>query len=647
MGTKLTDAKFFGELLDCTLPGLEEIPALAAKEDYAACRGLFAAYVRQMLNPERYFKALHVRGYYPYPEEEGNPAERAVKNLIFSCGMEWDFGEGPVDWFFNPTYNGYPEWTWQMNRHPEWRNMARAYRENGDETYAEVTARQLRSWIDQALPPEENVGHGATLCWRTIECGIRMGECWPEVIHTFLNSPAFTDDLLTDWCKSVWEHGDRLRRIHGSSNWLIMEMNGLAHIGVLYPCLKDAAEWLTYATNTLEYEMFTQIYPDGFQFELSTGYHEVVVTVYSIFLRLLNAYGVAHNPQMDELLRKALQIYVYLRLPDKTVPNINDGTIIYTPDFLADYTDIGSGDPVIRWGALGEGAAPAVDSYIFRNAGLAALRTGWGEDDTWLFFDGGPFGKAHQHEDKLNVLLYAGGYALVDSNNYSYDSSEMREYVLSTRGHNTVRVDGMDQNRRKTYCWQTEEIKKDSGLQSNLTETVDALRAVYNEGYGEDQDTSITHERSVYFFKKEAGTKPFAVIVDRLTADAEHDYEVLWHMNSKTLGMEGMQLHANSLRIFTPEVPMETAGLSISRGTQFPQWQGWTAHSMVQKDFDPVYTAQYWLHGQNMRWVTLLYPAEECPFTGVEASLDVNDTKFALKKADGTVLALDEMTFWK
>ena len=86
---------------------------------------------------------------------------------------------------------------------------------------------------------------------------------------------------------------------------------------------------------------------------------------------------------------------------------------------------------------------------------------------------------------------------------------------------------------------------------------------------------------------------------------------------------------------------METAGLSVSRGMQFPQWQGWYCNpSSQQEDFRPIYTAQYWLHGQNIRWVTVL--SQENDLVGVEASLDVNDTKFILKKADGTSLAFDE-----
>ena len=648
MGTKLTDAKFFGELLDTTRPGLEEIPALAAKEDYAACRKLFALHVREMLQPETYFSTLSLEYQNQCPELAGSPADKAVKNIMFSCGMEWDFGEGPIDWFSNPTYNGYPDWTWQLSRHPEWRTMARAYRETGDEKYAEATARQVQSWIDQAQAPEPCSG-GATLCWRTIECGIRMGQCWQEVIHSLYKSPAFTDDLLTDWCKSIWEHGERLRRDHMTGNWLIMEMNGLAHIGLLYPCFKIAGEWLDYATNKLEEELFKQVYEDGWQYELSTNYQDVVITNYVSVQRLMKAYGLPLNQKIVDCMNKLLGTYVKMMAPNGRVPDINDGRPMNVADLARDYSDICGEDPIVRWGATKgkEGTAPEL-SQIFKNAGLAALRTGWGEDDTFLYFDGGEFGYGHQHEDKLHVMLYGSGrYALLDGNNYSYDASEMRAYVLSTRAHNTVRVDGMDQNRRKTYGREALDIKKESGLQSKLGDDADALRAVYDEGYGPEQDKSITHERSVYFFKKVDGAKPFAVVVDRLTADKEHDYEVLWHLNSKTLAMNGLALSAETLHVLTPEAPMETAGISVSRGVQHPDWQGWTANSMVQKDFDPVYTAQYWLHGQNMRWVTLLYPAADCPFTGVEASLDVNDTKIALKKADGTALTVDETEFWK
>ena len=64
-GPKLTDAQFFSELVDCTLPGLEEIPAAAARGDFVACRRLFAAHVRQSLQPDRFFAIP-----YEFPENQ-------------------------------------------------------------------------------------------------------------------------------------------------------------------------------------------------------------------------------------------------------------------------------------------------------------------------------------------------------------------------------------------------------------------------------------------------------------------------------------------------------------------------------------------------------------------------------------------------
>ena len=84
-----------------------------------------------------------------------------------------------------------------------------------------------------------------------------------------------------------------------------------------------------------------------------------------------------------------------------------------------------------------ETGKPEYTSAAMPWSGFAALRTGWGQDDTWALMDAAPFGRAHQHEDKLSVLLYTNGkFLLTEGGNYAYDESEMRNYVLSTRSHN-------------------------------------------------------------------------------------------------------------------------------------------------------------------------------------------------------------------
>ena len=652
MGTKLTDSVFFTQLLDTALPGLEEIPSLAAAADYAACRRVFAAYVRQMLHPEIFFSSQReMDTVNETPEEEVECAEKAVRNIMRSVGVEYDFGEGPVDWFSNPTYNQYNEWTWQLSRHREWYMMSRVYRRTGDERYASAVARQFRSWIDQAQTPDLPCFASDTLCWRTIECGIRQGQCWPDVIHTFYNSPSFDDDLITDWCKSVWEHGTHLITDHTIGNWLIMEMTGLLHVGLLYPCLKDSAAWYQYALERLTEELSIQIYDDGFQYELTTGYQVVLLKNYALVMRLLTAYGQTVPEKMREYMGKMMLMYVHLMRPDGKVPDLNDGHDYEVSNLLAQYMDLAPEDPALRWAVTegAEGTPPEQCSQIFADSGLAALRTGWGKEDTWLFFDGGKYGTNHQHEDKLNLLLYADGAPiLTECGIYAYDRSPMRKYCLSTRGHNTVRVDGMDQNRRKSFD-RAIEVAAPHDLRWCLGKNTDALRASYCEGYGPELDKSVTHERSVYFIRRAEGLRPFAVIVDRLYADAEHDYELLWHLDTQRITQDRLQLRAGTLNILTPDAPIETAGLSIAYGQRFPQWQGWYSGSGLQNHHRPICTAQYWLHGQSIRWVTVLYPdgGEGCPIQRVEASLCTEDARICLHNADGSTLELDENTFWE
>ena len=93
-------------------------------------------------------------------ESVAQAAERILNNELISCGTPHQF-EGQVDWFLNPTFNQYREWTWQLSRHPEWAILAERYRQTGDERYAEGFVRFFTSWVRQAVVPEDAPG-GAT-----------------------------------------------------------------------------------------------------------------------------------------------------------------------------------------------------------------------------------------------------------------------------------------------------------------------------------------------------------------------------------------------------------------------------------------------------------------------------------------------------
>ncbi len=661
-GPLLSDKKFFSELINLNLKGLEEIHGLLDKEDYKACRKVFAAFFREFLEPDKYFKSsagnlegnsMDENGSYRLPtnDEIINEAEKACRHYMVSCGTPSDFGDNKVDWYSNPTHNGYKEWPWQLSRHAEFSTLASAYNMTKNEKYAYSCAELFDSWVKQAEAPSLNTGHGETLSWRTIECGIRQGGCWPYVIHTFYKTEAFNEDIITDWCKSVYEHGERLFNVHGGNNWLLMEMNGLAHIAVIYGFFKESETWLKFACDTMSRELIRQVHPDGFQYELTTDYQHVAITTYGALLTLLTNYNIEPDKNFSSYVEKMVEVYVHLAQPNLLVPDINDGMKYNAKGVVAEYVHLFPENQLFKWilSDKKEGIAPE-NNHIFENAGLAVLRTGHSENDTWVFFDGGEFGAGHQHEDKLNLLMYADGkLILTEGGKYAYDASRESKYTLSTRAHNTVRVDGLGQFRRKNYKWKGE-INKKSDLYYKAGENIDVLKAKYNEGYGNNRaETEANHERSVLFVKNEKNLKPFLIAIDRLYGTGEgdiHTYGVLWHLDSENLSVNKLNIKADTLNVFVPEdeFGLREISLNICRGQFFPEVQGLYMRSHNQFDYRPVYCAEYKLTCENARLVTVFYPDgnEICPIEKIEASRNIRDTLITITLTNGENLILDE-----
>jgi hypothetical protein len=627
----------------------------------AEARRLFAAEARASLQPERFFRVKRTfrGGSFMYPEETVEAAaERILRLELISCGTPHQF-QGEVDWFANPTFNRYKEWTWQLSRHPEWGLLAERYRQTGDERYAESFVRLFGSWARQAVVPENASGY-ATLCWRTIEAGIRMGGVWQWALHSFYRSPHFDDEVLVDWYKSVWEHGWRLRHFHRTHNWLIMEMNGLAQIGLLYPQFREAAAWRDYALARLVDELESQVYPDGFQFELTTNYHQVVIRNYHWLWDVYAAYGEPLPEAFAAALEPMHTVNVHLMMPDGRLPDLNDGGWLEVAPLMAPAVERYPERADFRWAySRGqEGRPPAETSLAFPYAGYYVMRTGWAPKAIWALFDGGPFGFAHQHEDKLNLLIQAyGRLLLTEAGDYAYDTSEMRRYVLSTRGHNTVRVDGQDQNRRLGFKREVVDLQGLAGATWYTGEAYDVAEATYNEGYGPEGDRTVSHRRRVIFLKEPPGPfGPCFLVIDRLlpTDETRHAYQVLWHFNTETAeagGAAAVQSQDGGQANLTV-IAASVAGLEVAvvAGQEEPEWQGWksTRHN-VQGGYLPAPTADYrWTVAGPARLVTLLYPrppGQGCPVVAVQASPDVAAGDICLALADGVKIALDEADF--
>ena len=546
-----------------------------------------------------------------------------------------------IDWEANKYDPDEPaftrEWTYGLNRFPHWRTLGQAYWATGDERYAKEWIAQMRDWAEDNPWPLAGTGN-ATLIWRTIEAGIRTSGSWPDALYYFLGSPSLEPDDLVVFLKSWIEHAHHLMRItldypEHKGNWVTMECNGLGHLGILLPECNDASSWLKTAADRLCMELDRQVYPDGAQKELTTGYHQVALR------NFVDLYKIAHHndvPLPADYLAKLERMYEYnLRAmtPEGRLPPLNDARYTNVVPWLEEGAEL-FGREDFRWAASAgaQGAAPAYTSVDFPYAGQYVMRSGWKLDDRYLLFESGPYGIGHQHEDKLSMFIYGYGRVLLtEAGTYGYDRSKYRRYVLGTWAHNTIIVDGQQQQRHGlTHTYETDEPLDNLWIHNEL---FDAADGVYDCGYGPKRDISVSHERTAVFVRPE-----YWVVVDRLDAQGPHAYDILWHLNNdaaakdtETLAAWGTDEGVANLMV----TPAGTAGLDLEIvvGRDHPAL-GFAPASRKK----PIPVLDYKLHADGpttLAWVLTPYPADR-PAVKAEMSATEKGTIVTVSHARGT-----------
>ena len=550
-------------------------------------------------------------------------------------GSELAWNEDPVD---------YDQWAISFNRHFHWISLAKAYEATDDEKYAKEFVEQLRSWI--AAMPVEIGDRWVQAGWATegrmslsLDAGIRMGQTWVHAFYAFLRSPHFTDADVIAMVKAFHEHALYLMdpvHFRSFSNWGVMEANGLYHIGVYFPEFTESSSWRETAMRRLRQEIDLQVYPDGAQIELTSGYHHVSLRNFVLAYEAARHNDLEVPPDYLAGLERMYHYSLYVSFPDLRMPAVNDSdeypilsAMREAHEYFPDRSDF---TWVATEGASGTPLDPS--STAFPYAGHFVMRSGWDPDDPCLFFDGGPYGYAHQHEDKLNVILYGHGRILIqDPGNYQYDTSEWRTYMLSTWSHNTITVDGQGQQRKGRP-------KQDYVIDGPLPHTwvsqpdFDYASAAYDDGYGPDVDRTVTHRRSIMFLKPDLW-----IVTDLLTPsdDAEHEYESPFIFDAESATAEN--LVASSASSDLPgaailAIAPPGTDLRIAVGERDPI-RGWAPPSGDKTQCVPTPTAVYRFSGSGSLAITYVVT----PVPPGESSRVVSASAIPAESADGHAIA--------
>jgi hypothetical protein len=487
--------------------------------------------------------------------------------------------EGHLDWRHRGPEDDI-EWALCLNRHYHVWTLLHAYRATHDKRFVKRIDEDIRDWI-VASPPLP-AGRTREPRWRGLEVNFRVS-AWSTLFFELAENPDFRPATRLLLLTSLPQHGHYLRHFHrAGGNWLVMESAALGELALHWPEFKESAAWFAYAQLKQEQEISRQVYPDGVQHELTASYHGVTVRNFARFAQAVRRSPNSLGGEFQQQIERMIDYQARSMRPDGTNPLNND-------------SDLGDARPALIRGAddydrpdwlfiatYGERGTPpsGLPSTMYPWAGQLVSRNGWDASAQWSFFDVGPWGTGHQHNDKLHLSISAHGRdLLVDSGRFAYDGAladKFRSrYACHSRGHNVILIDGRGQGPGPR---QVSEPLPESTYR--VTEAFDYARGECDHFDG--LEGPARHTRALFY-----GRNNYWVVVDRIETERPRQIEVLWHFHPDcTLQVEEGSVATTdqgqgNLRLLPlgSDVAWE---IKLVKGEEDPVPQGWYSHAYGQ-----------------------------------------------------------------
>jgi len=540
-------------------------------------------------------------------------------HLDFKSGFRWNPKEyylrtgKHVDCYLKEGIYADVKVPWELSRCQHFVTLGKAYRYTGNEKYARELISQIESWIAHN-PVELGVNWACTM-----DVAIRAVN-WIWGYYFFCDSPSFVKEFKIKFFKNLFLHGrhiiNNLEFGHIRGNHYFSDIVGLIYLGILFRETKEGKKWLEKGLSALKEEMEFQIYKDGVDFEGSISYHRLVTELFlsATFLCIKNS--ITFPQWYMNRVEKMIEFVMYYAKPDGTAPQIgdnDDGRL----HILANYGN---------WNRLDHRYLLSVGAVLFKREDFKQAAGEFHEESFWLLGEEGlrkfkmlpdcklslsskayPQGgfyimrhgglymiiacvpadpkapSGHKHNSRLSFELFAYDKSfIVDPGAYIYTADKgMRNLFRSTKYHNTVVVDGEEQNR----------FDEDGLFAMNLDASVKVNRWLvtkkYNlfdaehNGYARLKNP-VVHRRQIYFNKE----KEYWVIKDMLTGEGgyKHKFDLYFHFapmelkKKNELSIETDNKNGANIMI----VPLETEEISMEIE------KGWVSYSYGKKVEAPI-----------------------------------------------------------
>ncbi|MEZ4905340.1 MAG: heparinase II/III family protein [Spirosomataceae bacterium] len=587
--------------LNLEIEGLEQTREAYQKGDLInACKNLLAYYKSNK-------KIAHLRKTQPLKGFKTEAEADTILNDVFIIqnvrGKVVYGADGHRDWYYKGPNND-REWAWLSNRHSQVLHLFNTYFETGNPKYAQYIDDLLRDFIIKSMPYP--AVKSSESIWRGLEVAARA-KVWSKVFYGLINSEYLSPATQLLMLSSLPDHAHYNRYFHSSNNWLTMEISALATVATNFPEFKAANEWLQYAIATMVESMKEQVYPDGVQTELTSHYHNVALANFVLFKDICDR---ANKPLPDFFNQTIENMYSYIAhaiRPDGFRILNNDG-------------DRGSDRALVLeaaqqfnqpdWAYIAsngtKGTKPTLGpSYFYPWAGHLISRSGYDVQAHWSFFDIGPWGSGHQHNDKLHLSISAYGRdLLVDAGRFAYTgetADKFRPYAKGSEGHNLLLIDNHGQKPGPTLAKEAVshdyfQINKDFDYATNFMSDFMEIQGI------------AQHSRTLFYVRGE-----FWIVIDRVKTDRPRQIDALWHWHpSCDVVKENTTVKTKNQQGNLAIIPLSSQKFTIEfiKGQEKPAIQGW--YSPEYNLFEPNITSKYRVDiNGNETFVWLLLPSEK------------------------------------
>ena len=402
--------------------------------------------------------------------------------------------------------------------------LVSSYIYNKDEEYAKHGIRLMLDFI------KDNGGlyYDTNPSVRTagLEAGFRGGNAL-NTFFVFLDSPYMTPEAAASMLKYFEREaeGFSMEKFFDSFyNGGGYQMASFMNLITYFPEFRLNEGWKSTATIRLDRLSKDLVRNDGTYLEATSGYADGVLGTFTTAIELARKADIPLSDEFMERYEKFARYIMGTATPLGKEPDWGDGGAASVRNRIYGCGEILDDEEMLYFGSAGgEGKTPSYTSVYFPDGKIAAMRTGWNEDDAYAFIIG-RVGSSHSHTHTMALEAYAyGRYLLTDTGMTSYVTTHPHFTWQRTRAaaHNTVEI-----NETSPQAPFNETGASLSQADMKLNETFDFFSGVTEgtEGY--------KHYRNVLFLKNRKMWLVSDYIYDINGTVPVNHYTQNWHMIS-------------------------------------------------------------------------------------------------------------------